>query len=96
MTLRMRLALAAGLAVALAVAVAALVVYFAVRSELRGEIDHSLRQRASAATDSLRFVPDREPFMEHLAPRALPPPRFGGAPGVMCKSEAPFSWAIRR
>ena len=83
MTLRMRLALAAGLAVALAVAVAALVVYFAVRSELRGEIDHSLRQRASAATDFLRFVPDREPFTEHLPPRALPPPRFGGAAGVI-------------
>ena len=50
MTLRTRLALAAGLAVALAVAAAAVVVYFAVRSELRGEIDDSLRERASLAT----------------------------------------------
>ncbi len=60
MTLRTRLALAAGLAVALAVAAAAVVVYFAVRSELRGEIDDSLRERATLATDRLRAAPQFE------------------------------------
>ncbi len=51
MTLRARIAAVAGLAVALAVLVAAVSLYVAVRSDLRGEIDKSLRQRAAA------FVP---------------------------------------
>ncbi len=48
MTLRARIAAVAGLAVAVAVLVAAVAVYLAVRSELRGEVDRSLRQRAAA------------------------------------------------
>jgi hypothetical protein len=48
MTLRARIAAVAGLAVALAVLVAALSLYLAVRSDLRGEIDKSLSQRAAA------------------------------------------------
>jgi len=91
MTLRTRLALAAGLAVALAIAAAAAVVYFAVRGELRGEIDDSLRQRASVASDVLRVAPrfehrlDGPPdgSVELPAPPDLRPPRFGGAPGVI-------------
>jgi two-component system sensor histidine kinase MprB len=48
MTLRARIAAAAGLAVAIAVFVAAISLYVAVRSDLRGEVDKSLSQRASA------------------------------------------------
>ena len=47
MSLRTRIAAAAGLAVALVVLVAAAAIYFGVRSELRGEIDRSLRERAA-------------------------------------------------
>jgi two-component system sensor histidine kinase MprB len=43
----MRIAAVAGLAVAVAVVLAAIAVYFAVRSDLRGQIDSSLRQRAA-------------------------------------------------
>ena len=46
MSLRTRIAAAAGLAVALVVMVAAAAIYIGVRSELRGEIDRSLRDRA--------------------------------------------------
>jgi two-component system sensor histidine kinase MprB len=48
MTLRTRIACAAGLAVALAVIAAAVAVYLGVRGELRGEVDDSLRSRAEA------------------------------------------------
>jgi two-component system, OmpR family, sensor histidine kinase MprB len=51
MTLRARIAAVAGLAVAIAVLVAAVSLYVAVRSDLRGEVDKSLIQRAQA------FVP---------------------------------------
>jgi len=47
MTLRARIAAAAGLAVAIAVLVAAIGLYVAVRSDLRGEVDKSLTQRAN-------------------------------------------------
>jgi len=46
MTLRHRIVAVASIAVALSVFAAALVMYLAVRSELRGEIDQSLRQRS--------------------------------------------------
>jgi two-component system sensor histidine kinase MprB len=68
-TFRQRLALASALAVALAVAVASVAVWFIVRSELRGQVDESLVQRAE--------------FLRHVAiPRegtVLPeePPRPG-------------------
>ena len=48
MSLRTRIAAAAGLAVALVVLVAAGAIYFGVRAELRGEVDRSLRDRAGA------------------------------------------------
>ena len=51
MTLRTRIAAAAGLAVALAVAAAAVAVYLGVRGELRGEVDDSLRERAETIVD---------------------------------------------
>jgi two-component system sensor histidine kinase MprB len=47
-SLRTRIAAAAGLAVAIVVLVAAAGIYFGVRAELRGEVDRSLRQRAGA------------------------------------------------
>jgi two-component system sensor histidine kinase MprB len=46
-TLRARIAAVAGLAVAVAVLVVAVSLYVAVRSELRGEVDRSLTQRAA-------------------------------------------------
>ena len=47
MSLRTRIAAAAGLAVAVVVLVAAAAIYFGVRAELRGEVDSSLRDRAA-------------------------------------------------
>jgi two-component system sensor histidine kinase MprB len=47
MSLRNRIAAVAGLAVAVVVIGAAVAVYFAVRTELRGEVDSALRDRAS-------------------------------------------------
>ena len=48
MTLRARIAAVASLSVALAVLAAAIGLYVAVRSDLRGEVDHGLRERAQA------------------------------------------------
>ena len=48
MSLRTRIAAVAGLAVALAVLAAAIGLYLAARSDLRGQIDESLEQRAQA------------------------------------------------
>jgi two-component system, OmpR family, sensor histidine kinase MprB len=45
-SLRTRIAAAAGVAVAIVVLVAAAAIYFGVRAELRGEVDRSLRDRA--------------------------------------------------
>jgi two-component system sensor histidine kinase MprB len=59
MTLRTRIAAAAGLAVALAVAAAAVAVYLGVRGELRGEVDDSLRERAETIVDRGRRGPGR-------------------------------------
>jgi two-component system, OmpR family, sensor histidine kinase MprB len=53
MTLRTRIAAAAGLSVALTVLAAAIGLYVGVRSDLRGEVDKGLRARASAFTRSL-------------------------------------------
>lgn len=50
MSLRARISAAAGLAVGLAVLAAAVGLYIAVRSDLQGEIDQGLRQRAQAFT----------------------------------------------
>ena len=47
MSLRTRIAAAAGLAVALVVVIAAVAIYFGVRAELRGEVDNSLREQAA-------------------------------------------------
>jgi two-component system, OmpR family, sensor histidine kinase MprB len=48
MTLRTRIAATAAVAVALVIVIAAIAIYLGVRSELRGEVDDSLRERAAA------------------------------------------------
>jgi two-component system sensor histidine kinase MprB len=93
MTLRTRIAAAAGLAVALAVAAAAVAVYLGVRGELRGEVDHSLRERAETIVDRGRRGPGRPgadgpgfgPPGESLPrfPLEAPAEPFGGPEGFV-------------
>ena len=73
MTLRARLTLSAALAVAAAVILASIVVYFVVRSELRGEVDESLSERAAQI--------ERRPYGQGFPP--IPPPEFGGPGGYV-------------
>jgi len=49
-SLRTRIAAAAGIAVAIVVVIGAVAIYLGVRAELRGEVDNSLRDRAAALT----------------------------------------------
>jgi two-component system, OmpR family, sensor histidine kinase MprB len=72
-TLRARIAAAAGLAVALAVIVAAVAVYLGVRGQLRGEVDESLRDRAEAVAR----------FGDRPGPGPGPPQPFGGPEGYV-------------
>jgi two-component system sensor histidine kinase MprB len=72
MSFRARLTLVAAAAVALAVIVASLVVYFAVRGQLRGTVDDSLRTMAG----QLAQTPLHD--FKHFA---APPSELGGAPG---------------
>jgi two-component system, OmpR family, sensor histidine kinase MprB len=76
-TLRARIAAAAGLAVALAVIAAAVAVYLGARDQLRGEVDESLRERTEAVVG--------------LGP-GLGPPRGGpgGPPGLPLPRPEPF------
>ena len=76
MTLRARIAAAAGLAAAVAVVVAAVSLYVAVRSDLRSEVDKSLTQRAQA------FVPGGGSRDGSQTGGAAPSgaPQRGGAP----------------
>ena len=53
MTLRRRLTLLAAGSVALAIVLAAVIVYFAVRSELRGQVDDSLRATAGSVAGAV-------------------------------------------
>jgi two-component system sensor histidine kinase MprB len=81
MTLRARIAAVAGLAVALTVLVAAISLYVAVRSDLRGEVDKSLSQRAAAFTPRGSANGEGgEPESSESAPQqgGLPPPAGGG------------------
>jgi two-component system, OmpR family, sensor histidine kinase MprB len=81
-TLRARIAAAAGLAVALAVIAAAAAVYLGVRGQLRGEVDESLRERTEAVGRlggpgaGAPGGPDGPPML--LRPRPEP---FGGPEG---------------
>jgi two-component system sensor histidine kinase MprB len=85
MTIRRRMSLAAAAAVAVAVALASTGAYLGVRAKLRGEVDSSLRDRASAiqqVAGKVRRAPI--PFEFPGPPPGEPPiARFGGAGGVV-------------
>jgi two-component system sensor histidine kinase MprB len=107
MTLRARIAATASLSVALAVLGAALGLYLGVRSDLRGEIDQSLRRRAQdflvppsvlSGGSSGGPAPAGGPLGGSLSPdRGGPPPAgsgAGGAGGFPTRvSPAPFGGA---
>jgi two-component system, OmpR family, sensor histidine kinase MprB len=75
MTLRTRIAGAAGLAVALAVIAVSVAVYLGVRNELRDEVDASLHGRADALAAIARRNAERAPD--------VPPEPFGGPEGYV-------------
>ena len=84
MTLRTRIAAVASLSVALAVLAAAIGLYVAVRSDLRGEIDRALNERAqpflAPATPPGAAGLGVEPQNAPAAARAAPASRAGGEP----------------
>jgi two-component system sensor histidine kinase MprB len=94
-TLRVRIAAVASLAVALAVVVVAVSLYLAVRSDLRGQIDESLSQRAQIFASTVARPPaarapgfdtGRPPQGARVLggfPAAIQPARFGGATGYV-------------
>jgi two-component system, OmpR family, sensor histidine kinase MprB len=84
-TLRTRIAAAAGLAVAVAVLAATAIVYVAIRSELRGEVERALRDRVEAIARApgpalLESGRRGGRFGRRLEPDADAQP-FGGAEG---------------
>jgi two-component system, OmpR family, sensor histidine kinase MprB len=106
MSLRTRISASAALAVALVVVIAAVAIYLGVRAELRGEVDNSLRDRASS---TVRLAGDRGPGEppagggpgpgelregEHLLPTPRPEP-FGGPEGFQ-QLVLPSGHVIRR
>jgi two-component system sensor histidine kinase MprB len=98
-SLRLRIAGVAGLAVALAVLAAAIGLYLAVRSDLRGQVDESLKQRTHAfigdpllrsGTPTAGLLRGNPPpgaaarrAARGLLPRHVQPARFGGASGYV-------------
>jgi two-component system sensor histidine kinase MprB len=87
MTLRHRIAAVAGAAVAVTVLTAALVVYLAVKADLVGQIDSSLRERAAQFASAPDPDHDSDRVCES-ADRAFSAPdrddlRFGGAGGLI-------------
>jgi two-component system, OmpR family, sensor histidine kinase MprB len=97
MTLRTRIAAAASLSVALAVLAAAIGAYLAVRADLRGQLDSSLRQRSAVLLGPGPPTPPPgapppmldgrppppPPGAPPPPPASLPRPPFGGAPGYV-------------
>ncbi len=90
----MRIAAVASIAVALAVVVVAVSLYLAVRSDLRGQIDESLSQRAQIfASNAARLPggpgrfgaggPPQDAGAPRGVPKAIQPARFGGATGYV-------------
>jgi two-component system sensor histidine kinase MprB len=94
-SLRARIAAAAGIAVGLAVLAAAVGVYLAVRSDLQGEIDQGLRQRAQVFVGPAGSAPPGTPGAAGLPgapgsngtpggfPRRVQPAPFGAASGYV-------------
>ncbi|MDX6645638.1 MAG: two-component system, OmpR family, sensor histidine kinase MprB [Miltoncostaeaceae bacterium] len=92
MSLRLRIAAVAGLAVAVTVIAVTAIVYFATRSELRGEVDRSLQATAAGL---VRQPPQGEGRGRDRGPGGRPPERpprdvphappaaFGGAAGFV-------------
>jgi two-component system, OmpR family, sensor histidine kinase MprB len=80
MSLRVRIALVAGGAVAVAVLGVAVTVYFAVRSELRAEVDNALEARAAALAGPGPGPPPGAP-RDGGRPRFRPGPEFAPPPG---------------
>jgi two-component system sensor histidine kinase MprB len=93
-SLRARISAAAGVAVGLAVLAAAVGLYIAVRSDLQGEIDQGLRQRAQVFTGATAAAGSRVRLPPAAAPNggfpAGGPPR-GGFPSRV--QPAPFGAA---
>jgi two-component system sensor histidine kinase MprB len=88
MSLRNRIAATAAIAVAIVVVIGAVAIYLGVRAELRGEVDNSLRDRASALTMSGGDrggpgEPEGRPGADRHggAFQSLPPEPFGGPEG---------------
>jgi two-component system sensor histidine kinase MprB len=84
MTIRRRLAIAAAVAVAIAVLAASFAAYLAVRSQLRGEVDSALRERA----DGIQLFSQSGEGPPPTPPKDLrlpkpPQARFGGATGLV-------------
>jgi two-component system sensor histidine kinase MprB len=86
-SLRTRIAAVAGGAVAITVLLAAVIVYVAVRSDLRGEVERDLTQRAVSLADGREGPGGRGPGERggpgrggRFRPR---PDRFGGAEGLV-------------
>jgi len=93
-SLRLRIAAVGAAAVALAVLAAAVAIYLAVRSDLRGQIDESLRQRAQEFVGPQPqggAFPAGVPLLLRThggedkgpLPRFVQPGRFGGAAGYI-------------
>jgi len=82
-TLRRRIAASAGLAVALVVLSVAIGVYVAVRSQLRGEVDDALRERARPVAELAQGGPAGRPDFVGRPPPDRGPGRFGGAQGYI-------------
>jgi two-component system sensor histidine kinase MprB len=102
-SLRTRIAAAAGLVVALVVLVAAAAIYFGVRAELRGEVDRSLRERAGAIArlaDGPRpgIRPSDRPLdgRDRRGGLALPPPEPFGGPEGFAQLVLPSGRILRR
>ena len=80
MTFRARLTLVAAVAVAVAVAVASVVTYLAVRSELRGQVDEALGQRADEVSRIPIGIVETRPGQYFLR---IPTPALGGPGGYV-------------
>jgi two-component system sensor histidine kinase MprB len=98
-TLRTRIAAAAGVAVAIVVVIASVAIYLGVRAELRGEVDDSLRERSGEIAGVARVRPPGVPGDRGgRAPFAVPQPppeRFGG-PGGFAQLVTPSGRPLRR